>query len=63
MAHDFLHIGIKICVFVTLFIFINMMERNLNRAQVRGRLERLLEMIAAFIMGIVLRSLILLIKT
>ncbi len=62
MVSDLLHIGIRICVFVTLLIFINTMERNLNRAHVRGKLERLLEIIDAFVMGIVLRDLILLMK-
>jgi hypothetical protein len=62
LVSDLLHIGIRICVFVTLLIFINTIERNLNRAHVRGKLERLLEMIAAFIIGIVLRGLILLMK-
>lgn len=62
LVSDLLHIGIRICVFVTLLIFINTMERNLNRAHVRGKLERLLEIIDAFVMGIVLRDLILLMK-
>jgi len=53
-------ISIRLLVFVTLVIFIILMERNMVRAHVRGRIERLLEMVAAFVMGIVVRGLILL---
>ena len=52
-------ISIRLLVFVTLAIFIILMERNMMRAHVRGRIERLLEMVAAFVMGIVVRGLIL----
>ncbi len=55
-----LFIGIRLLVFVTLIVFIILMERNMSRAHVRGRIERLLEMVAAFVMGIVVRGLILL---
>jgi len=55
-----LFIGIRLLVFVTLIVFIILMERNMSRAHVRGRIERLLEMVAAFVMGIVVKGLILL---
>jgi hypothetical protein len=51
---------IRLLVFVTLALFIILMERNMSRARVRGRIERLLEMVAAFVMGIVVRGLLLL---
>jgi hypothetical protein len=38
------------------------MERNMMRANVRGKIERLLEMVAAFVIGIVVRGLILLLS-
>jgi hypothetical protein len=43
-------------------IFISLVERNMMRAHVRGRIERLLEMVAAFVIGIVVRGLILLLS-
>jgi hypothetical protein len=57
-----LFIGIRLLVFVTLLIFISLVERNMKRAHVRGRIERLLEMVAAFVIGIVVRGLILLLS-
>jgi uncharacterized membrane protein len=57
---DALFISIRLLVFITLAVFIILMERNMVRAHVRGRIERLLEMVAAFVMGIVVRGLILL---
>jgi hypothetical protein len=55
-------ISIRLLVFVTLIIFITLMERNMTRARVRGRIERLLEMAAAFVIGFVVRGLILLLS-
>ncbi len=55
-------IGVRLCVFITSLIFINIMERNFYRAGVRGGLERIFELIAAFVMGIVLRGIIILIR-
>jgi len=57
-----LSIGIRLLVFVTLIVFIILMERNMNRAHVRGKIERILEMVAAFVIGVVARGLILLLS-
>lgn len=53
-------IGLRVTVFITLMIFIAFTERNFYRAHVRGGFERTLELIAAFVMGIVLRGMIIL---
>lgn len=62
ISSNALFIGIRLLVFVTLMIFISLVERNMMRAHVRGRIERLLEMVAAFVIGIVVRGLILLLS-
>ena len=59
---DTLIIGIRLLVFVTLIVFIILMERNMSRAHVRGNIERILEIVAAFIMGVVARGLIFLLS-
>jgi hypothetical protein len=57
-----LFIGVRLLVFVTLIVFIILMERNMSRAHVRGKIERILEMVAAFVIGVVARGLILLLS-
>lgn len=49
-------IGLRLCVFATLLIFINRVERNFYRAGIIGGIERILEIIAAFVMGIIVRG-------
>jgi hypothetical protein len=57
-----LFIGIRLLVFVTLIVFIILMERNMSRAHVGGKIERMLEMVAAFVIGVVAKGLILLLS-
>jgi hypothetical protein len=54
----YLQIGLRLAVFATLVIFIVMMERNFRRAGIRGRPMRVLQLVAAFIMGVVVRGLV-----
>jgi hypothetical protein len=56
-------IGIRCLVFATLIIFIFMMERYFRKAGIRGRKGRTLQIVAAFIMGVVVRGLVYLIRT
>ncbi len=56
-----LQIILRSLVVITLFVFIVIVERNFHKAGVRGRAGRIFEIIAAFIMGIALRGLILVI--
>jgi hypothetical protein len=56
-----LQILLRTLVIVTLILFIFLAERSFHRAGVRGRLGRILEIIAAFITGIALRGLIIVI--
>jgi hypothetical protein len=54
----YLQLGLRFAVFATLIIFIFMMERAFRRAGIRGRPVRVLQMVAAFIMGVVMRGLV-----
>jgi hypothetical protein len=54
----YLQLGLRVAVFATLIIFIFMMERVFRRAGIGGRPVRVLQMVAAFIMGVVMRGLV-----
>jgi hypothetical protein len=58
----YVQIALRLAVFATLIIFIAMMERNFRRAGIRGRPARVLQMVAAFVMGVVVRSLVFLLN-
>jgi hypothetical protein len=63
LANVYVLIGIRFVVFATLIIFIFMMERYFKRVGIQGRPGRTLQIVAAFIMGVVVRGLIYLIRT
>jgi hypothetical protein len=60
LTSNILHIGLRLFVFSTLVLFIGLVEVRFHKAKVRGGFERLLELVAVFVMGFVLRGLILL---
>jgi hypothetical protein len=58
----YVQIGIRLAVFGTMVIFIVMVERSFRKAGTRGGSLRMMQMVAAFLMGVVMRGLVSLIS-
>jgi hypothetical protein len=69
MEHDmvflnniYVQLGIRFAVFGTMIIFILVVERSFRRAGLRGGSLRVLQMVAAFLTGVVVRGLLFLLN-
>jgi hypothetical protein len=58
----YVQIGLRVAVFGTMIVFIFMVERSFRKVSMRGASLRVLQMVAAFLMGVVVRGLVFLIN-